>query len=235
MAVALAPNSASRSELAALRAEKNLSCAALKRAHNASSRSFAARPAAFHSVNKSRNAPAVGPHSVESASVSARSHSASLACLTPTRSRSRSAKCDPRLRLNVSRAAEYRFHSASSVLRSSPVIVRHSSRIRRSRSPAAFHCVELVAMSSASAANASFRAVCVARCSCRRSRSACAAESACSAMALSRAANASTSPSTAAVGRPSARAAAADLILRASPVPEASRPSMRATSVCRSS
>ena len=46
--------------------------------------------------------------------------------------------------MNVSRAVEYRFHSASSVLRSSPLIVRHSSRISRSRSPAAFHCVEFV-------------------------------------------------------------------------------------------
>ena len=63
-----------------------------------------------------------------------------------------------------------------------------------------------------------------------------AAESACSAIAASRAANASTSPSTArrrqAFGQ--VRAAAA-LILRASPVPDASRRSISATSVCRSS
>ena len=155
----------------ALRAAKNLSWAALNRCHSASSRSLAARPAAFHSVRRSRNAAPVGPQSVESDSASARSHSASLACLTPTRSRSSSAKCEPRRRLNVSRAAEYRFHSASSVLRSRPVIVRHSSRISRSRSPAAFHCVDVVAMSSASAASASLRAVCAARCSSRRWRS----------------------------------------------------------------
>ena len=107
---------------------------------------------------------------MESASSSARSHSASLACRAPARSRSRSAKCEPRRRLNVSRAAEYRFHSASSVLRSRPLIVRHSSRISRSRSPAAFHWVELAARSSASTASASLRAVCAARCSSRRAR-----------------------------------------------------------------
>src|SRR6202043_3781629 len=76
---------------------------------------------------------------------SARSHRPSLASRTPARSRWSSAKCEPRRRLNVSRATEYRFHSASSVLRSRPVIVRHSSRIARSRSPAAFPCAEFLA------------------------------------------------------------------------------------------
>ncbi len=77
--------------------------------------------------------------------------------------------------MNASRAAEYRFHSASSVLRSSPLMVRHSSRISRSRSPAAFHWVALFARSSASAASASLRAVCAARCSSRLALSAAAA------------------------------------------------------------
>ena len=166
----------------ALRAAKKVSWAALNRCHSASSTSLAARPAAFHSVSRSRNAAAVGPQSVESDSSSARSHSASLACRAPARSRSSSAKCEPRRRLKASRAAEYRFHSASSVLRSSPLIVRHSSRISRSRSPAAFHCVELVASSSASAASASLRAVWAARCSSRLALSAARRSSACSTM-----------------------------------------------------
>ena len=51
-------NSASRSAVTALRAEKNVSCAALNRCHSASSTSLAARPAAFHSVSRSRNAAA---------------------------------------------------------------------------------------------------------------------------------------------------------------------------------
>ena len=44
----------------ALRAEKNVSWAALNRCHSVSSTSLAARPAAFHSVSRSRNAAAVG-------------------------------------------------------------------------------------------------------------------------------------------------------------------------------
>jgi len=52
---------------------------------------------------------------------------------------------------------------------------------------------------------------------------------------VSLAASASTSPSTDAVGRPSAKAAAAALILRASPVPDVRRLSISATSVSRSS
>ena len=67
LASALARNSASRSAVAALRAEKNVSWADLNRCHSASSTSLAARPAAFHSVSRSRNAAAVGPQSVESA------------------------------------------------------------------------------------------------------------------------------------------------------------------------
>ncbi|EUA34448.1 hypothetical protein I552_5231 [Mycobacterium xenopi 3993] len=137
--------------------------------------------------------------------------------------------------MNISRAAAYRFQSASSVLRSTPVIVFHSSRMARSRSPAAFHCVELAASSSASAASASLRAVCAARCSSRRARSAAAMDSACSRIAVNRAASASTSPSTFAVGNDSASADAVALILRASPVPDASRSSSNATSVLRSS
>ena len=235
LASAFARNSASRSALEALRAAKKVSCAPLNRCHSASSTSLAARPAAFHSVNRSRNAAPVAPQSVEPDSSSARSHSASLACRAPARSRSSSAKCEPRRRLKVSRAVEYRFHSASSVLRSSPLMVRHSSRISRSRSPAAFHCVEFVARSSASAASVSLRAACAARYSSRFALSACAASSACSTMAVRRAASASTSPRTCASGRVSASAAAADLILRASPVPDSSRRSISATSVCRSS
>ncbi len=114
-------------------------------------------------------------------------------------------------------------------------MVRHSSRIARNRSPAAFQWVALAARSSASAASASLRAVPAARCSSRRCRSAAAAESACSTIMASRAAKASTSPSTAAVGRVSASAVAEALILRASPLPAASRSSKSATSVLRSS
>lgn len=114
-------------------------------------------------------------------------------------------------------------------------MVFHSSRIARSRSPAAFHCVELAASSSASAASASLRAVWAARCSSRRERSAATAASACSAMLASRAASASMSPSTVAVGSASASSEACALILRASPVPDASRSSIRVTSVARSS
>jgi len=92
----------------------------------------------------------------------------------------------PRRRLKVSRAAEYRFHRASSVLRSSPLMVRHSSRISRSRSPAAFHCVAFVARSSASAASVSLRVAWAARYSSRLAFSAWAASSACSRMAVRR-------------------------------------------------
>ena len=149
-----------------------MSWAALNRCHSASSTSLAARPAAFHSVSRSRN---VGRGGAPVGGVGQLPRRARTAPpwpgRAPTRSRSSSAKCEPRRRLNVSRAAEYRFHSASSILRSSPVIVRHSSRISRSRSPAAFHWVAWRRSSSASAASASLRAVCAARCSSRFWRS----------------------------------------------------------------
>jgi hypothetical protein len=93
----------------------------------------------------------------------------------------------------------------------------------------------LAAKSSASAANASLRAVWAARCSSRRERSAAAAASASSRRLVSRPASASMLPSTEAVGKVSASAEALALILRASPVPEASRSSISVTSVLRSS
>ena len=235
LASALAPNSASRSALSALRAAKNLSWAALNRCHSASSASLLARPTVFHSASSSRNRADVAAQSVDPDSSSALSHSRCLASLAPARSRSSSAKCAPRRRLNASRAAEYRFHSASSVLRSRPVMVRHSSRMARIRSPADFHWVALAASSSASTASASLRAICAARASSRRARSAAAVSAACSLIAASRAASASRSPSTFAVGSDSASVAAAARILRASPVPDANRVSIRVTSVARSS
>ena len=112
-----------------------------------------ARPAAFHSVIRSRKRAAVGPQSSESASFSASSASSSLRARAPDRCRSRSAKCEPRRRLKASRALEKRFHSASSVLRSMPRMVRHSSRIALNRSPACFHCVASTDSVSASAAS----------------------------------------------------------------------------------
>ena len=90
-------------------------------------------------------------------------------------------------------------------------------------------------MSSASAASASFCAVWAARCSSRRDRSAAMAAPACSTRPVNRPASASISPSTHAVGNVSASAEALALILRASPVPAASRSSIKVTSVLRSS
>ena len=92
------------------------------------------------------------------------------ACLAPARWRSRSAKCDPRRRLNASRALENRFQSSSSVLRSIPRIVRHSSRIALNRSPACFHWVASAASCSASAASSSLRATAAVRWASRAAR-----------------------------------------------------------------
>ncbi|COZ62743.1 Uncharacterised protein [Mycobacterium tuberculosis] len=92
--------------MAALRAVKKESCAALKRRHRASSTSLLARPAAFQSASSLRNSALVAVQSVDSDNSSARSQSRSLLCRTPDRSRSNSAKWDPRRRLNVSRAVE---------------------------------------------------------------------------------------------------------------------------------
>ncbi|SKV29745.1 Uncharacterised protein [Mycobacteroides abscessus subsp. abscessus] len=161
--------------------------------------------------------------------------SSSFFSRAPARSRSSSAKWAPRLRLKVSRAVEYRFHSASSVLRSTPWMDFHSSRMARIRSPAAFHWVELVASSSASAASSSLREILAERASSRWARAAAACASADSTSAANRADRESTSPSTAAAGSVSARCSAAVLILRASPAPDPSRNSSSWTSVSRSS
>jgi hypothetical protein len=56
----------------------------------------------------------------------------------------------------------------------------------RIRSPADFHCTEVLASSSASAASASLRAVCSARASSRLAFSSCVALSACSTIACRR-------------------------------------------------
>ncbi|SHV95599.1 Uncharacterised protein [Mycobacteroides abscessus subsp. abscessus] len=159
--------------------------------------------------------------------------SSSFFSRAPARSRSSSAKWAPRLRLKVSRAVEYRFHSASSVLRSTPWMDFHSSRMARIRSPAAFHWVELVASSSASAASSSLREILAERASSRWARAAAACASADSTSAANRADRESTSPSTAAAGSVSARCSAAVLILRASPAPDPSRNSSSWTSVSR--
>ena len=136
---------------------------------------------------RSRKRAAVGPQSSESASFSASSASSSLRARAPARCRSRSAKCEPRRRLNASRALENRFHSSSSVLRSMPRTVRHSSRIALKRSPACFHCVASAASVSASAASASLRATAATRAASRSARWAPTACSACTTSPSSRA------------------------------------------------
>ena len=90
----------------ALRAVKKVSWAALNRCHRASSTSGprARRPSTRRAGRGTRRWSR--PSRWSRTSSSARSHSCSLACRAPARSRSRSAKCDPRRRLNVSRAAE---------------------------------------------------------------------------------------------------------------------------------
>ena len=86
--------------------------------------------------------------------------SSCLAARASPRWASSEAKCAPRRRPKASRAAANRVHSASSVLRSMPRIVFHSSTIALSRSPAAFQDVDSAAICSASAASASLRAIC---------------------------------------------------------------------------
>ena len=83
LAAAFASNSASRSAKFCDRRAKKASCAVRKRCQSASSASFWARPAAFHSVIRSRKRAAVGPQSSESASFSASSASSSLRALAP--------------------------------------------------------------------------------------------------------------------------------------------------------
>ena len=104
--------------------------------------------------------------------------SSCLAARASPRWASSEAKCAPRRRPNASRAAANRVHSASSVLRSMPRIVFHSSTIAFSRSPAAFHDVDSAAICSASAASASLRAICAARAAAFSARDSAAAESA---------------------------------------------------------
>ena len=70
---------------------------------------------------------------------------------------------------------EKRFQSCSSVLRSIPRIVRHSSRIALNRSPACFHWVASAASVSASAASSSLRATAAARWASRAARAAATA------------------------------------------------------------
>ncbi len=235
MRVAFSANSASRSAKASERREKKASWAARNRCQSDSSASFGARPAAFHSAISSLYRAAVGPQSVESDSDSASVISSSLRCFAATRCLSSSAKCAPRRRLNASRALENRFHSSSSVLRSTPLTVFHSSRMARSRSPAAFHWVDDAAISSASSASARFRAAASAR---ARSRSARARSRACPAWSMtwsSRVRRASTSPTTAASASPSRRCVALVSACFGSPVPEFSRVSSSSASVRRSS
>ena len=191
-----------------------------KRCQSASSASFCARPAAFHSVIRSRKRAAVGPQSSESASFSASSASSSLRARAPARCRSRSAKCEPRRRLNASRALENRFHSSSSVLRSMPRTVRHSSRIALKRSPACFHCVASAASVSASAASASLRATAATRAASRSARWAPTACSACITRPSSSAPSPTTSPTTCASARPSRRVRALDSVCLGSAPPD---------------
>ena len=184
---------------------------------------------------RSRKRAAVGPQSSESASFSASSASSSLRARAPARCRSRSAKCEPRRRLNASRALENRFHSSSSVLRSMPRTVRHSSRIALKRSPACFHCVASAASVSASAASASLRATAATRAASRSARWAPTACSACTTSPSSRAASPATSPTTWASARPSRRARALPSVCLGSAPPADSRLASSSASVSTSS
>ncbi len=178
--------SASRSAKVSDRRAKNASCAARNRVHNASSTSRAARGVAFHRVISSRIAAAVSRQSLEPDSVSASAISFSFSALAVPRSASSCAKCWPRRRPKASRAAAKRFHSASSVRRSTPLIVFHSSTIARSRSPDAFHEVALSAICSASATSASLAAIASARACSRAAWTAPARSSAATTTASSR-------------------------------------------------
>ena len=166
-------NSASRSEAAALRAAKNTSWAALEprpqRVVGVARRAPGGLPLGEQVAELRRG---LGPS--RSIPTAPRPRRSALPCApSPRRVRGRARRSARRgARLNVSRALEYRFHSASSVLRSTPLMVFHSSRISRIRSPAAFHWVDSAAISSASAASSSLRAMASAR---PRSRSACGA------------------------------------------------------------
>jgi len=96
-------NSASRSSKTADRRAKNASWAARNRCHSASSESLGARPAAFQSTINACNVRGGHPV-VDSMRPSASSTNSCLRVRAAARVRSRSAKCEPRRRLNVSRA-----------------------------------------------------------------------------------------------------------------------------------
>ena len=125
-----------------------------------------------------RIAALVGPQSVEVASFCASLMSSCFAARASPRWASSEAKCAPRRRPKASRAAANRVHRASSVLRSIPRIVFHSSTIAFSRSPAAFHDVDSAPICSASAASASLRATWPARAAAFSARDSAAASSA---------------------------------------------------------
>jgi hypothetical protein len=170
---------------------------------------------------------------VDSASASA--ISSSLRVFAAARCLSSSAKCEPRRRLNDSRARENRFHSSSSVLRSTPLTAFHSSRIVRSRSPAVFHWVDSAAIVSASSASACLRRTAAERASSRSCFADASARSACAMTCSTRTPSAARSPTTAASARPSRSWVALDSALFGSPTPEVSRVWSSSTSVRRSS
>ena len=217
------------------RAAKKTSWAARNFFHRSSSPSRPVRGTAFQRSISERIAALVGPQSVEAASFSASAMSSCLAARASPRWASSAAKCVPRRRPKASRAAAKRVHSASSVLRSMPRIVFHSSTIAFSRSPEAFHAVDSAAICSASAARASLRAICAARAACFSARDSAAAESAVPTIARARAARPSRSPTAAAVGMVSASPCALLLISAGLPVCAFSRASSSETSVARSS
>ena len=88
--------------------------------------------------------------SVESASDSACSTSFSLCALTASRSDSSEAKYALRRLVNEFRAADSRFHSAASIVRSACGAAFHSSSSSAIRSPLCFQCVASAEIRSAS-------------------------------------------------------------------------------------
>ncbi len=139
----LARNCSSSADCTLLRAAKNVSWAARKRAQSASSSFRDARPADFQRSISRLYAAAVGPQSREVASASASFTSACLASLTSLCEVSSCAKCWRRCRSKVVRAWLKRCQSSSSGPRSSrgPSFcwVFHWSNSSRMRWPSARH------------------------------------------------------------------------------------------------
>ncbi len=136
LATAFWANSASRSDAAALRAAKKTSCASLNRRHRASSASRAhARPPSTRRAGHGTRLRS-DPSRWSRQCLGLRDEFF-LRVFAVARSRSSSAKWVPRRRLNASLAFENRFHSASSVFRSSPrsVSTRRGSRADGRRRP----------------------------------------------------------------------------------------------------